>query len=534
MRDSSQSSALADLGRERSPAPPTTLRERLPKWLQGLWSPPAQAWQLAPDDRRSRLVCRALALLVFTGFVSYFGLVCFRQRWSGDFQLYCAAVTRVYEDALQPSHEAVMAPASESFAYSPYLVLLALVGKLLGVSPYRALQLAGCANLVLFCASAAYLFARHSLHRRWELAATCFLFVTLFVRWKYFDWSSETSVVALGWVQAYPSTIAWVLAFFALGLLKGGVERGRLGSLAAIAGVVALLLLTHGLTASWVVGISGLYGFVSSVRQRSARPLLQLLAALAVGFGLALLWPYSPLLGQSSLLAAKEGAPFGASPFIDFPNLYYLALPCAAYLVLRLRRHGFWLLGMVVTLGVLMLWRRLGIDYGNRYAFFGAFFAQFLLAEVMALGLLGLSRPLCELSAARRWPWLDRPLTLAVALGALSVWQPSPMWKEHGKAVRPPWALLRAPSAHDVYYARFGALKPLLTGDDVVLAQSSDGLVFELAAITHAHFVSAPYMVRVPDQGQREADVQNSSIRKAPQIGVRRSRCGAGRPRSCS
>ena len=464
---------------------------------------------------------------MFAGFVSYFGLLCFRQKWSGDFQLYCAAVTRVYEDALHPSHEVVTAPATESFAYSPYLVLLALVGKLLGVSPYRALQLAGCANLVLFCASAAYLFARHSLHRRWELAATCFLFVTLFVRWKYFDWSSETSVVALGWVQAYPSTIAWVLAFFVLGLLKGGVERGRVGSLAAIAGAVALLLLTHGLTASWIVGISGLYGFVSSVRQRSALPLLQLLAALAGGFGLALLWPYSPLLGQSSLLAAQEGAPFGASPFIDFPNLYYLALPCAAYLVLRLRRHGFWLLGMVVTLGVLMLWRRLGIDYGNRYAFFGAFFAQFLLAEVMALGLLGLSRPLYELSAARRRPWLDRPLTLAVALSALSAWQPSPMWREYGKAVRPPWALLRAPSAHDAYYARFGALKPLLTGDDVVLAQSSDGLVFDLAAITHAHFVSASFMVRVPDQGQREADVQNffdpeSSADRRQEIALRR------------
>jgi hypothetical protein len=219
-----------------------------------------------------------------------------------------------------------------------------------------------------------------------------------------------------------------------LGLLKGGVERGRLGSLVAIAGAVALLLLTHALTASWIVGISGLY-------------------------------------------------------------------------VSRVRRHGFWLLGMAVTLGTLMLWRQLGIDYGNRYAFFAAFFAQFLLAEVMALGLLGLWRPLCELSAARRWPRLDRPLTLAIALGALTAWQSSPMWTEHGKAVRPPWTLLREPSAHDVYYARFGALEPLLTRDDVVLARS-DMMVFDLAAITGAHFVSAPYMVRVPDQTQREADVQ--------------------------
>jgi hypothetical protein len=81
------------------------------------------------------------------------------------------------------------------------------------------------------------------------------------------------------------------------------------------------------------------------------------------------------------------------------------------------------------------------------------------------------------------------------------------MWTKHGKAVRPPWTLLREPSAHDVYYARFGALERLLTHHDVVLAHG-DMLVFDLAAITGAHFVSAPYMVRVRDQAQREADVQ--------------------------
>jgi hypothetical protein len=144
----------------------------------------------------------------------------------------------------------------------------------------------------------------------------------------------------------------------------------------------------------------------------------------------------------------------------------------------------------------------------------------------MALGLLGLWRPLCELSPARRWAWLDRPLTLAVALAALTVWQSSPAWKDFGKALRPPWALLREPSAHDVYYHRFGGLKPLLTVDDVVVADS-DGAVFDLAAITGARFVSAPYMVRVPDQAQREADVweffdPKSSADRRLEISLRR------------
>lgn len=486
----------------------------------------APVWLSAPDSVRERIVCRTLLFAALALFGIYFALFCFVQRWGSDFQLYCAAVARLQEDLLHPTHEAVTAPGTESFAYSPYLVLVGALGKLAGATPYRTLQVAGSANMFLFAVGATYFVSRHSLHRRWELSLVCFLFVTLFLRWQQYGWSSETSLVALQYNQAYPSTIAWALAFFAFGLLDQALVRGRYGALGVLSLILTVLMLTHALTASWTLGIVGLYALVTSLQGKAPAPLLRVLVCLALATGLALLWPYSPLLGQSSLLSFREGAPFGRRPITESLNLYILGFVCAAYLVLRLRKHGFWVLGCLVTLAMLRVWRLLGVSYGNRYAYFAAFFVQFLVAEVMALGVLSLWRPLTELSPARRFPKLDQPLSLGVLLGALLGWIPSPMMKKVGKEFRWPVAAADAPSAHDAYYARIPALERYISASDIVLLGTSH-LAFDIASITGAHFVTAPYMVRVLDQGARENDARvffdpATSADKRDEIAARR------------
>ena len=503
-------SSDASLGLDRKPRPLERLRARVGDWVAVPRVSSEELgtdWVLAPDSRRSRLACRAVAALTFAAFMAYFGLLCFRHDWGGDFQLYCAAVSRLYENLLHPGHEAVTVPGTQSFAFSPYLVFIGALGQLLGASPYRALQVAGFVNLLLFSVGAGYLFYRHSIHRRWELPAACFLFVTLFVRWQHFGWSSETSLISMQYLQAYPSMFAWGLAFFVFGLMKGVAEEGRRTQRLALGATFAVLLLTHTLTASWTVGILSLYALVTAVRRRQLKPLIWTLVPLALAAGVGLLWPYSPLLGQSSIARIREPSPFGKAPFSDLLNLYCLALPCAAYLMLRLRRHGFWLLGLAATLAALMLWRWLGLDYGNRYAFFMAFFAQFMLAEVMALGLLAVFRPLVELSPSRASATLDRPAAILVLAATLVAWVPSPMWKEHGSKVWSPVDLLKLSSPHDAYYAKFPELRRYLSRQDVLLMPSSH-LVFDVASLTGARFVSAPYTVRVPDQHARARDVR--------------------------
>jgi hypothetical protein len=469
--------------------------------------PADSLWVHAPDRRGERIVSRALMAAVLGLFIVYFALFCFVQVWASDFQVYCAAVARLYTNLLHPAHEAVTAPGTQSFAYSPYLVMVGALGKLSGVMPYRALQLAGIFNIILFGTGAAYFVSRHSMHRRWELSFVCFLFVTLFLRWQEYGWSSETSLVPLQYNQAYPSTFAWALAFFAFGLLESVVVAGEYVALALLSAIVTLLLLTHGLTASWTIGIVGLYALVASLQRRDPRPLLRVLGAFALATGLALFWPYTPLLGQSSLLGTREGGLFGGHPLNEALNLYCIGAPCAAYLLLRVRRHEFWVLGCVATLAALRVWRALDIDYGNRYAFFAMFFAQFIIAEVMTIGLLSLSRSLVELPAERPFPRLDRLFGVGVVAAALVAWIPSPMMKKVGTDFRWPTRTRGAPSPYAAYYARVPALRRYLAPSDVVLLMTSR-FVFDVASLTGASFISAPYMVRIPDAREREIDVR--------------------------
>lgn len=453
------------------------------------------------------LVERGLALAIFTAFLLYYGLVCLRPEWGGDFQMYCAGIARLYRDMLHPMHESMNVPGDQSTVYTPFLVVVALGGKLFGATPFRALQVAGIVNLCLFALGICFLFSRVSVHRRWSLPAACFLFTTLCLRWLHFGWSSETSLVNLQYIQPLPSTFAWALVFVAFGLLEELRARPRWLPLFCLIAAISLLLACHVLTASWVVGMVALFGLCTSIRRRTYEPLAWAVFALAAALVPVVLWPYASFFGQSSMQGVKEGSIFGASPFIDFPNLYALAIPCFAYFCLRLRRHGMWLLGLVVTTLVLLVWRQLGVSYGNRYAFFAAFFAQLIVAETMALGISGLLGSPPELALVREASRLDRLFLSAVLLCAGVIWLPSPMLAAARQTqtwgtLRSPRELLERAPQHELYYAQFSEVTPYISADDVVLMPVSRA-VLDFASVTGASVISTPLAMRVPDGGAR-------------------------------
>jgi hypothetical protein len=465
----------------------------------------------AAEPRWRAPVARGLPVLIFGAFFAYFILLCFRHDgWGGDFQLYCAAVSRLYHGFLHPSHEAMPVPFYQSTAYTLYLVVVAALGKLLGATPYRALEWAGVVNLLLLGGSVAYLFSRASIHRRWWLPAACFMYTMLFLRWHHFGWSSEINLTNLQYVQPYPSTAAWYLSFFSFGLMKDLSRKRRLVETAALGLLLGALLMTHVLTASWAIGIVGLHALWTGGAQSSWRALLLPLLAIGIAVGLAAVWPYSPLFGQQSMWHVQEPHDFG-DPLVDMPNLYAVSVPCYAYLLLRLRRHAFWLLGLAATGGALYVWRVTGFSFGYRYSFFMGFFPQFVIAEVMALGIYALLGPLVELSARRRWAGLDRPLLLAILIGSLVAWLPSPMLRKarqevHYGTLRSPLTIWRRPSPMQEYYARFDELRPYLSEADLVLFPVSRD-AFDLASITGAQVVSSPNALLVPDRWGRERDV---------------------------
>jgi hypothetical protein len=473
-----------------------------------------------PEARLQRYAALALAVPLFLVFLGYYGLLCLRPEWGGDFQLYAAGVARLYRDMLRPMHEALNVPGDQSTMYTPFLVVVAFLGRSLGATPFLALQVAGIFNLVLFALGACFLFARASIHQRWSLPAACFLFTTLCERWSHFGWSSETSLTNLQYIQPFPSTFAWGLAFFAFGLLVGLRKKARLRDYLVLILVLGLLLSSHVLTASWVFGIVGLYGAITGITRRRVQPVLWALGALGGGLGLTLLWPYASFFGQSSLQGTREGSIFGSSPFNDFPNLYALAIPGAAYLWWRLRRHGFWVLGALVTLAALFVWRRMGVSYGNRYAFYAAFFPQFILAEVMALGWAALLGPVPLLLAGRKLARWDKPLLISMLFVACTVWLASPMLatarqSEGWGKLWSPRAVLRRPPQHDVYYAQFAGAADYLSPSDVVLMPVSR-TVLDLASVTGASVVSTPLVLRLRDAGERFRSVAQFFDRRTP------------------
>jgi hypothetical protein len=465
-----------------------------------------------PDERS--LASGIASIAVFLGFIGYYGLVCIRPDWGGDFQLYCAGIARLYRDLLHPLHEALDLPSSQSTMYSPWLVGLALVGKLVGATPFGALQIAGIANLVLFVAGACFLFSRASIHREWWLAAACFVLVTLLLRWYHFGWASEMSLTNLQYIQPYAGTFAWGLALIAFGLLEDLRMRGRWIELVALTTILALLLSVHMFTASWVIGVTGLFAAWVSIRQRSVRPVVWAAVAVCVALVPALLWPYAPFMDQigdtplvRSIRSINSGEPWSKAPLASFPTLYGLGLPCFAYVWWRLRRHGFWFVALSVTLGMVLLLQQLGQSQVARYAALMVFFPQFIVAEVATLGVLALLGPLPELPPDRKFAHCDGPLSIAVlSIVALS-WLASPMratakQTENWGRLPSIRALLRRPSAQEAYYRQFSDVAPYVHSADVVLMPVSRA-VLDFASITSASVVATPLAMRVLDGNER-------------------------------
>jgi hypothetical protein len=448
------------------------------------------------------------AVPVFAGFLGYYVLCCFRAEWGGDFQIYCAGVAQLYRNWLHPAHEAMNAPGSQSTIYTPYLVAVAGLGRLLGVTPYRALQLAGAMNLTVYLLSIFYFLSRFSMHRRIAIPAACFVLTTLLLRWKHYGWSSETSLLALQFIQAYPSVLAWALAMFAFGLMEDLRRDLRPGRGLILVAALCLLLLSHAITASWVLGTLVLRALYVLAIDREWRFPAAIAAAVVAALAGATLWPYTSFLGQSGMASVKEPSTFGEHALLDFPNLYLLAIPCALWLLLRLRRHGFVILAFFATFAALAVWRALGISFGNRYSFFMAFWAHFLVAEVMAAGILVLARGRRAIDqAASAQPWLDRPLLALLIAAFVVAWQISPAWRQSRRTgitrLAPPGELWRRPSSHDQYYSQFGRLTEHLGHGDLVMMLVGRP-VLDLASITGAAFLGSPNALRVPDVNVRQ------------------------------
>jgi hypothetical protein len=460
---------------------------------------------------RSRPAVLAEAILGLGGlalFVLYFGIHCFRYPWVGDLLRHSASVASLYRDFRHPAHEAMPVPGTQSEVHTPYIVAIAAIGRTLGVTPYRALQLTGVANLIFYAWAVWFFFRTFSIVKGSLLPPAVFLLVSLFLRNRLFWWASETSFAAVRLIQAYPSFFAWGAALTIFALTERYLRRPRAAPLAVIALLVWSLVLSHSLTASWVVGIVGIRALFALFSGAERRPTLVLGAAVVAAVALTLAWPYFDVAGSRRLLSMPEGSEFGDHPFRDMAGLYALALP-VAILFARLRKHLFWIAGFVATFLALQGLRTLGFDYANRYAFFQAFFVQSLVSDAAGLAAA------VALGQTERLPE-DVTVTPSLrALGAvylaaiLLLTATAPTAREESRQGRPLLSfreLVSRPSTHDAYYAQLGEVGRRLNRSDVVM-MPVEHQAWNVAAISGARVVASLFAYRVPDYSVRTRDV---------------------------
>lgn len=462
-------------------------------------------------DRYTRIEASVVAVTLAV-FVLYFGIHCFRYTWVGDFHRHCAAVASLYTDFLRPPHEAMAFPGSASDVHTPYIVAVAGIGRLLNVRPYRALQLAGIFNLLLYAFGVCVFFRTFSAARRSWIPPIAFLVVSLFMRERGFDWASETSFSTVREIQAYPSFFAWGVALTIFAIAEQYFVYGRRVWLAAVGCLLAILLLSHVLTGAWVVEILGFGAGMKLVDRRDTNTRARVVAMCGVVIASVLVtwfWPYFDVLQARSLRALPEGSAFGDHPFHDMARMYLLAGVVAVWFLWH-RAHGFLVGGFVVTFAALQLFRALDYSYGNRFAFFQAFFAQAIVADGIAVGVL-----LVFHQEQRRVPDLAfgkiaRAAFPAFAALAVVLSATAPIIRSEAKAGRPLLGirtLLANTPADDAYYGSLDGLGSRVTRDDIVL-MPVDTLAWDVASITGARVVVSLFAYRVTDYARRIEDVE--------------------------
>ena len=449
----------------------------------------------------------------------FFGAYGFIAPWGGDIHVYIAAVHSLYRDTWNPSDVSLGVKSGNSVFFGPYLLLVSLAGKALGVTPYRALQIAGVFNIALYACAVTSFCRTFSALPKSPWPPLLFLAVSLFLRVKIYSWSSETSYQTLGIIQAYPSMVGWSLALFAFVTAEEVIRTRSAAAIIGLALLIALSVLTHPISATWTIGIVGLRALyfagteawhayrqsapVAAALRPVSIPVLAIIGALVFGVGLSLLWPYYSPLILVRYGGVQEHDPFSSEPFAGIAATYVLAI--AALLLSRNRRiYQFWILAFLTTFGTFELFRFLNIGFVGRYVLFMGFFAQFVVADCAAVA----ATEFFSGEQGRR-AYSERVKNgIYLALFAIAfVYSPalhSPL--RSGILTLQAWR--EGKSAERAYYDRWGPLRTVIRPGEVIMMPPSWDAGLDIPAVTGAKVVAAAFMVGVPDSNERTRSVE--------------------------
>jgi hypothetical protein len=400
---------------------------------------------------RATFVVVALGLLAF----NLVGSFLLRGTTGVDYWEHVAAI-RAFSDNLWDPPNPYLASASPSHLFTPYHWFWGAVSSASGVHPVLLVPVMGTLNLALFLVGADAMARNVIGDRRWSLLVTLSF---LFLWWNPWDWSGFYDFGLLPLTSGYPYWFALGLSLLLIAHYPFTDYRWRLASIP----VVGLVFLVHPITGAFLVLSLALKVGVSG--EGSAGRRVGLAALPLAGIGLALVWPYFPVLTAIGAEGRFQATGFSGHYRIFYEDALVRLLP-ALVGVLYLA-HRAWLKRLdLVSSGIVLFFL---IYLGNYWTIRSGPVAR-LVAFVALFLQLGVVMLVKVASDRGRW----RPLVLGVVVLVLGVAGVGEVWDAREWVRIEPWTQGTTTLEYHTRYRPYGEF---LDGNDVVLSDPATSWV---------------------------------------------------------
>lgn len=297
--------------------------------------PPERPWAL-----RHRYALLAAVVTVLTGLQTVNG------QWSSDMWQHVAVVRELIARPFDPTNPQVLADAAHP-GFSPYTVVLGIVGGVTGADAVTVLSIAAVVNVVLLLVAFRVFVIELTQNRRapfWAL-----VFVLALWGWSPLRFSGFFGLSSIGFVAPYPSMFATALALWVLVAMSRLTRDGRPHHLVVIAAGTAVVVIVHPLSGAWLVASLVV---LAVVHLRDRRAWIGLVLAGTATVALCLLWPY-----YSVVALVLEGDEYDTTNRSMYTNIVARLLPTLLGLVVvvrRFRADRADRLGLLLAVGVLI------------------------------------------------------------------------------------------------------------------------------------------------------------------------------------
>jgi hypothetical protein len=249
-------------------------------------------------------------------------------NWGKDFWEHNAVINELSKHPVDPGNPVLALNVPHAF-FSPYTVLLGLIGHLTNLSSFTLLFCAGLINLALLLTAIRYFVFSLFSHNQKKIAFYLLLFEL--IAWGPAAWrfSSFYHITALNYVLPYPSTFSYVVTLFSISFYvryHAIVNHFRKAMLLIIIIVLnAVVILIHPTTAIFLYIFMVVYTLTSMIKKFNLKLLIPVILGVAVPLSLVGFWPYYPF--WDLILNESQGSQFHLASMTLYAKLFIRLLP---------------------------------------------------------------------------------------------------------------------------------------------------------------------------------------------------------------